>query len=344
MVEWGRGSSIFDTEPEMIVCLQRSLDALHREKTIIKECFVDLASFPEDQIIPAAALIDMWKELYGLDEEFWSIANLQKLTIHGLANIVSRYAGFYVSVVLYFFLCFCFITHFDLLIICCCELMICMWKKSLLSNLVVIITRKEEMEEDGYYSDLFFTLHHMLRGLAIHEASEDTTEQRNSLIIDIHGDNLPSWWTEQKYQPKNARLLSVSTAFSRKWHYMQLPKVEVLVLNFQTEKYELPDFLDKMDKLKVLIVINYGSSPAELSNFQLLGSLPNLKRIRLEGVLITSTTKNPIQLDSLKKIAFSKCDLGQAFSNSSFKFSVAFPNLVEMNVEHCHDLKELPAD
>ncbi|XP_040369211.1 probable disease resistance protein At5g66910 [Rosa chinensis] len=160
MVEWGRGSSIFDTEPEMIVCLQRSLDALHREKTIIKECFVDLASFPEDQIIPAAALIDMWKELYGLDEEFWSIANLQKLTIHGLANIVSR---------------------------------------------------KEEMEEDGYYSDLFFTLHHMLRGLAIHEASEDTTEQRNSLIIDIHGDNLPSWWTEQKYQPKNARLLSVST-------------------------------------------------------------------------------------------------------------------------------------
>ncbi|PRQ47887.1 putative transferase, protein kinase RLK-Pelle-RLCK-VIIa-2 family [Rosa chinensis] len=295
IVEWGRGSSIFDTEPEMIVCLQRSLDALHREKTIIKECFVDLASFPEDQVIPAAALIDMWAELYGLDEEYWSIANLQKLTIRGFANIVSR---------------------------------------------------EEEMEVDGYYSDLFVTLHHMLRGLAIHKASEDTIEQRNRLIIDIHGDNLPSWWTEQKYQPRNARLLSVSTdrAFSRKWHYMQVPKVEVLVLNFQTEKYELPDFLDKIDKLKVLVVTNYGSSSAQLSNFQLVGSLRNLKRIRLEGVSITSITKNPIQLDSLKKIAFTKCDMGQAFGNSSFQFSIAFPNLVEMYVEHCHDLKELPAD
>nr|XP_004288071.2 PREDICTED: uncharacterized protein LOC101305792 isoform X2 [Fragaria vesca subsp. vesca] len=294
IVEYGRGSSISDSEPEMVVCLQRSWDALNREKNIIKECFVDLASFPEGQIIPAAALIDMWTELYGIEEEFQSIANLHKLAIRGLANIVSR----------------------------------------------------EEMEADGSYSDLFVNLPHMLRGLAIHKASEDTIEQRNRLIIDIHGDNLPSWWSEQKYQPKNARLLSISTdrAFSRKWHHMQLPNLEVLVLNFQTAKYELPDFLDKVDKLKVLIATNYGSLPAELSNFQLLGSLRNLKRIRLEGVSITSITKNHIQLGSLKKITFSKCDMGQAFSNSSFKFSVAFPNLDNLNILHCNDLEELPAD
>ena len=39
--------------------------------------------------------------------------------------------------------------------------------------------------------------------------------------------------------------------------------------------------MDKMDELKVLIDTDYGFFHVELSNFQLLGSLHNLKRIRL---------------------------------------------------------------
>ena len=57
---------------------------------------MDLGSFPEDQRIPAAALIDMWAELYKLDEDgIHAIANLQELDIRNLASLVmARYAGF----------------------------------------------------------------------------------------------------------------------------------------------------------------------------------------------------------------------------------------------------------
>ena len=69
----------------------------------------------------------------------------------------------------------------------------------------------------------------------------------------------------------------------------------------------------KMDKLKVLMITNYGYFPAELRNFQLLESLPNLKTIRLEKVSIPSLCKAPVVLKSLKKISLFMCNIGQAF-------------------------------
>ncbi|KAF3953083.1 hypothetical protein CMV_021434 [Castanea mollissima] len=65
----------------------------------------------------------------------------------------------------------------------------------------------------------------------------------------------------------------------------------------------LPDFMFKMDKLKVLMINNYGYFPAKLRNFQLLKSLPNLKTIKLEKVSIPSLCKAPVLLKSLKKIS-----------------------------------------
>lgn len=97
--DWSK-SSILDIETELLLRLQSSIDALDEEDAIIKECFMDLGSFPEDQRIPAAAVIDMWAELYELDEDFLSITNLLELTTRSLANLViTRYAGFYISYV-----------------------------------------------------------------------------------------------------------------------------------------------------------------------------------------------------------------------------------------------------
>ncbi|RXH75273.1 hypothetical protein DVH24_029994 [Malus domestica] len=94
VVEWCKGSSILDSDKDLLACLQSSLDALDKEKVIIKECFLDLGSFPEDQRIAAAALIDMWAQLYGLDEEILTIANLHELTARSLANlVVTRHEG-----------------------------------------------------------------------------------------------------------------------------------------------------------------------------------------------------------------------------------------------------------
>ncbi|KAL6273772.1 hypothetical protein ACE6H2_024464 [Prunus campanulata] len=204
----------------------------------------------------------------------------------------------------------------------------------------VVVTSNEDV--DGYYGEHFVIQHDMLRLLSIHESCEDPKQQR--LIIDIRGDELPTWWKERKHKTKKARLVSISTeGLSSKWHNMDLPKAEVLVLNFQTENYDLPKFVKKMSKLKVLIVTNYGVLQADLSNFKLLGSLPNLKRIRLERISIPSISEKSMQLKGLQKISLFMCSIGQAFSNSSIQILEAFPNLVDLNIDYCNDLVELPA-
>ncbi|KAH0971375.1 hypothetical protein GBA52_023531 [Prunus armeniaca] len=291
LLELSKGSSILEADRKLLVYLKSCLDDLDKGMTTVKDCFIDLGVFPQDQIIPVTALLDMWAESYEGAEDFMSIANLYELTTRNLASLV--------------------------------------------------VTRNEDA--DGYYSEHFAIQHGMLRSLSIHESRQDPIGQR--LIIDIHGDELPTWWKENKHKTKKARLVSISTdgLHSPKWHNMHLPKAEVLVLNFQTENYGLPKFVKKMSKLKVLIVTNYGVFQADLSNFKLLGSLPNLKRIRLERISIPSISKNSMQLKSLQKISLFMCSIGQAFSNSSIQILEAFPNLVEMNIDYCNDLVELPA-
>ena len=139
------------------------------------------------------------------------------------------------------------------------------------------------------------------------------------------------------------RILFADELFLSSWCNIQGPKVEVLILNFQTQNYSLPDFMFKMDKLKVLMITNYGYFPAELRNFQLLKSLHNLKTIRLEKVSIPSLCKALVLLKSLKKISLFMCKIGQAFQNFTIQVSDALPNLVEINIDYCNDLIELPA-
>ncbi|KAM2622132.1 hypothetical protein TB2_026795 [Malus domestica] len=293
--DWRRGS-ILDYETKLLLCLKSSIDALGDKEPIIRECFMDLVSFPEDQRISAAAFIDMWAELYMLDGDFRSIKNLHELARKGLANLV--------------------------------------------------ITRNENMAIlDNYYSEHFVRQHDMLRDLGIYIAKLDPIEDRKRLIV-VSGRNQPKWLREQKSQPINARLLSISSdgTYPTQWQSVHLPQVEVLVLNFKTENNALPEFVQKIDKLKVLIVTNYGLSPTELSNFNLLESLSNLKRIRLESISIHSITKNWVPLKSLKKISLFMCNMGQAFHNCSIKISDAWPGLEEMNIDYCDDLVELPAE
>lgn len=116
--------------------------------------------------------------------------------------------------------------------------------------------------------------------------------------------------------------------------------VEVLVLNLRTNKYALPEFIRKMSNLKVLIVTNYnGFHFAELNNFEILGCLPNLKRIRLQQVSVPSLCK----LNNLQKLSLYMCETSRAFRSDTISTSDALPNLVELCVDYCKDLVELPA-
>ncbi|KAM1091159.1 probable disease resistance protein At5g66900 isoform X1 [Malus sylvestris] len=309
-----KGSSILDSENDsekkLLALLESCLDDLNREMAPVKDCFIDLALFPQDQRIPVASLLDMWAELYEGSNDDDSIVNLYHLTFRNLASLV--------------------------------------------------VTRTKDL--DGYYGEHFVVQHDMLKLLSI-RASHDEDPTGHRLIVDIHGDELPPWWTEKKtwkarlvsvltpwwtekkQKTKKARLVSVITgeSSSTEWHNMDLPKGEVLVLNFQAKNYALPKFMKKMCKLKVLIVTNDGFSPAELSDFELLCSLSNLKRLRLEHISIPLIRENIIPSKSLKKISLFMCNVSQAFGNSSIQIFETFPYLEELHIDYCNDLVKLPA-
>jgi hypothetical protein len=88
VMEWSNDHSILASSSDLLGCLQRSLD-FKDEELIIKECFLDLGLFPEDQKIRVAALIDMWSELYELDEDgIQVIANLCEISVRNLASLL----------------------------------------------------------------------------------------------------------------------------------------------------------------------------------------------------------------------------------------------------------------
>ncbi|KAK2410967.1 putative disease resistance protein [Trifolium repens] len=86
--ELSQGRSILDSNMELLTRLRKILDVLE-DNPINKECFMDLALFPEDQRIPVAVLIDMWAVLYGLDDDGIEAMNIiNKLDSMNLADVL----------------------------------------------------------------------------------------------------------------------------------------------------------------------------------------------------------------------------------------------------------------
>ncbi|XP_027347157.1 probable disease resistance protein At5g66900 [Abrus precatorius] len=206
----------------------------------------------------------------------------------------------------------------------------------------IVVTRNVESGTVDYNYH-FVTQNGLLRDLAILQTSQEPTEKMNRLIIDISGNNLPSWWTTQNEHHIAARILSISTdeEFASEWCNLQPTEVEVLVLNIRQKKFTLPMFMKKMNKLKVLIITNYDFFHADLENFELLDCLPSLKRIRLERVSIPFLSKTRVPLKNLQKFSFSMCNVNEAFKNRSVQISDVLPNLEEINIDYC-DMVELP--
>ncbi|XP_034689640.1 probable disease resistance protein At5g66900 [Vitis riparia] len=82
---------------------------------------------------------------------------------------------------------------------------------------------------------------------------------------------------------------------------------------------------------------------AELTNFSVLSSLSNLKRIRLEQVSIPTLCNTSMELKNLEKLSLVMCHkIGQAFASSTIQIPEMLPNLREINIDYCNDLVELP--
>ncbi|XP_020234476.1 probable disease resistance protein At5g66900 isoform X2 [Cajanus cajan] len=308
--ELSQGHSILDSNIELLTFLEKILDVLE-DNSIVKECFMDLGLFPEDQRIPVSALIDLWAESYGLDDDgIEAMAIINKLSSKNLAN--------------------------------------------------VSVTRKNTSDTDSdYYNNHFIILHDTLRDLAIYESTKEQSKQRKRVMIDIN-ENDPEWNLGEKQQGMMTRILSncfrwcaelkpqqipahtlsitIDETCTSYWSNMRATKAEVLILNLRTNQHFLPGFLKEMSKLKVLVVTNYSFHPSEMNNFELLGSLPKLKRIRLERISVPSF----VTLKNLKKLSLYLCNTRQAFENGYMLISDSFPNIEDLNIDYCKDMVELP--
>ncbi|XP_058766161.1 probable disease resistance protein At5g66900 [Vicia villosa] len=210
-------------------------------------------------------------------------------------------------------------------------------------NLADIIVTRKVASGTIDYNYHYVTQHGLLRDLAIRNNSQEPEDKRNRLIIDTSANNIPSWWTSETEYHIAARVLSISTdeEFPSKWCNLQPTEVEALVLNLREKKCILPIFMKKMLKLKVLIITNYDFYHAEFGNFEFLGHLSSLKRIRLEKVTIPFLGKTIVQLKNLQKCSFFMCNVNEAFKTCTIQDSEIFPTLLEMNFDYC-DMVELP--
>ncbi|WOH05423.1 hypothetical protein DCAR_0624839 [Daucus carota subsp. sativus] len=281
------------TSKELLDRLQPSLDALDEmNESSLKDCCLDLGSFPEDQKVSATTLMDIWAELYNLNDEK-TYCNLVELAFRNLVNL------------------FC--------------------------------TRQTGNEADRLCNERSVMQHDLLRDLTIHQSNTEPIKHRKRLFIEMQGNNFPQWWTEEMNQPIQARLLSISTDknFSGSWFPLTLPAVEVVILNCSSAMCTIPEFIEKMNQLKVLIVTNYGASFSKLSNFQILGSLPNLRRMRFERVSLSFLDTPLLKPGNLQKISFTMCEIGTVFENTNIDLSHVFPNLEEIEIDCCEDLLNL---
>ncbi|WZY79301.1 hypothetical protein YC2023_025685 [Brassica napus] len=282
---WSEGKTILER-------LQPSFDAL---KPHLKECFMDMGSFLEDQKICASVIIDLWVELYGTSSSS-SIVYMKYLN-----DLASQ-------------------------------------------NLLKLIPLGKNEQEDGFYNGILVTQHDVLRELAIHQSRLESILETKRLHLKIIKNIFPDWYSNLR-QPINARLLSISTddLFSSSWVEMDCPNVEALILNLSSSDYALPSIIAGMKKLKVLTITNHGVSLAKITNFACLGSLPNLKRIRLEKASVTLLDLPQLRLGSLQKISFVMCSFHEVFYECvDIDISKALPSLQEIEIDYCYDLDEVP--
>jgi Leucine-rich repeat (LRR) protein len=126
------------------------------------------------------------------------------------------------------------------------------------------------------------------------------------------------------------------------WPQMVCPKTEVLVLNFSSDEYCLPPFLNNMPKLRALILINYSNSSAVLHNSSVFSSLINLRSLWFEKISIPVLPDTTIPLKNLQKVSLVLCDISRSVNHSIVDLPNLFPRLSELTMDYCINVTELP--
>ncbi|KAL1222191.1 Disease resistance protein ADR1 [Cardamine amara subsp. amara] len=195
----------------------------------------------------------------------------------------------------------------------------------------------------GYY-DVFVTQHDVLRDLAIYMTNCVEVNRRERLLMPKRELKLPREWERNKDEPFDAKIVSIHTGEMNEmdWFDMELPKAEVLILNFSSENYFLPPFIGKMGKLRALVIINNGMSQARLHGFSVFTNLAKLRSLWLERVhVVPELFSSTIPLINLHKLHLIFCKINKSFEQTTLDISHIFPSLSELTIDHCDDLVEL---
>ncbi|XVF36212.1 hypothetical protein REPUB_Repub19eG0038900 [Reevesia pubescens] len=290
MKRLSRGEPICESHENKL--MERMAISVEYLNTKVKECFLDLGSFPEDKRIPLDVLINMWVEIHDIDEEE-AFAILVELSDKNLLTLV-----------------------------------------------------KDAQAGDAYssYYEIVVTQHDVLRDLALHLSNRGDVNERTRLLMPRKVTELPRDWERNTDQPFNAQIVSVHTGEMREmdWFRMDFPKAEVLILNFSSNEYFLPPFIDDMPKLRALIVINYGTTEATLQNFSVFTHLENLRSLWLEKVSVPQLSNATVPLKNLRKLSMVFCKVNNSFDPSVLDLPQIFPRLSELMIDHCDDLIKLP--
>ncbi|KAI6688958.1 hypothetical protein NL676_025786 [Syzygium grande] len=286
-----RGEQICDSHGSKL--LDRMAISVEYLKKKVRECFLDLGSFPEDTKIPLDVLIKMWVEIHDIDDE------------EAFAILVE------------------------------------------LSNKNLITMVKDDRAGEIYssYFEVSVTQHDVLRDLALHLNNQEEVNKCRRLLMPRRENELPREWERNSDRPFDAQIVSVHTGEMNEmdWPRLEFPKAEVLILNFSSDSYFLPPFIEYMPKLRALVVINHSTSNAVLRNFSVFSSLTKLRSLWLERVCVPHLSETTIPLNEMSKISLVLCKINDSLDPSTVDLPKIFPCLSELTIDHCDDLLELPS-
>ncbi|CAA2957769.1 probable disease resistance At4g33300 [Olea europaea subsp. europaea] len=212
-------------------------------------------------------------------------------------------------------------------------------------NLLTLVKDARSGDKYSSYYEISVYQHDVLRDLAIHISSFGCINQRRRLLMPKREEGLPREWERNMDQPFNAQIISVHTGemSGMNWFRMDCPKAEVLVLNFSSNEYFLPPFLDNMPKLRALILINYSNSNAVIQNISVFNNLANLRSLWIEKIYVPCLFDTTIPLKNLQKLSLILCDIDNCLDQSAIDLPCIFPRLTELTMDHCIKLNKLPS-
>ncbi|KAF5747073.1 disease resistance protein [Tripterygium wilfordii] len=311
-----RGEPICEShENKLLNRMAISVDYLPKK---VRECFLDLGSFPEDKKIPLDVLINMWVEIHDIDAED-AFAILVELSNKNLLALVkdARAGDVYTS---YYDI---FVTQHDVL-----------------RDLALHLSNRESINDRK-------RLLMPKRDMAIPKEWERNSDQPfNAQVVSIHtGEMNEMDWCRMEFPKAEVLILN----FASKEYFLppfiyDMPKLKALiVINYSTFSSTLHNFSVFSDLANLKSLWLERVSICKLSEETI--SLKNLRKMSL--VLCKINDSFDASVVDLPRIFPSLSELSIDHSDDLMQLPSSLCRMERLqclSITNCHNLKELPTD